>query len=430
MEEDHARAQGDAEEEDHAEHEHAEHGHAAQAEPQSACAGDGHAHAKAVDGICPEHQVLEAEDALCLSDHIGELSPGAGMLVRLASPQVGVRAGIRTTTPEAAQLSETFQVLGRLTFARERLASLTPLAPGTVAKVHVRPGTRVEQGDLLLEIATPEIARLSTRYSAAVAQHQQATTALKREEDLHTRGISAAQEVQRARAAWSSSGSEVEQYQRELQSFGLDAERMDGSNLVPVRAPFAGVITDLQTSGGEGVSPSSALLTLADPDILWLELSIPAAHAASVIPHTPVQVSFDGVEGVLLETQLFHVDPALNPQSRTLRALAQISNPEGRLKAGMFARATLQRATSTAGVSVPADAIQHIDAHTFVFIQREPDLFELRRVTTTAVRDGRVGIKVGLDPAHSATTQVVSARGFALKSEVLRARLGASCADH
>src|SRR5690554_4164492 len=120
MEEDHVRAQGDAEEENHAEHGHAEHEHATHAEPQSACAGDGHehaedphaghAHAKAADGICPEHQVLEAEDALCLSDHIGELSPGAGMLVRLASPQVGVRAGIRTTTPEAVQLSESFQV--------------------------------------------------------------------------------------------------------------------------------------------------------------------------------------------------------------------------------------------------------------------------------------------------------------------------------
>lgn len=430
--------QGHVGEENHAGHEHA-----VQADLHTECAGEahvedlhaqdphaGHAHAEAADGICPEHQVLEAEDALCLSDHIGELLPGAGMLVRLASPQVGARAGIRTTTPEAAQLSETFQVPGRLTFARERVASITPLAPGTVEQVHVRLGTRVEKGDLLLEIATPEIARLYARYSAAVAQHQQATTALKREENLRARGISAEEEVQRARAVWSSSRSEVEQYQRELQSFGLDAEHMDGSNLVPLRAPFAGVITDLQTSSGEGVSPSSALLTLANPEILWLELSIPAAHAASVVPHTPVQVSFDGVEGSPLETELFHVDPALNPQSRTLRALAQISNPEGRLKAGMFARATLQRASSTAGMSVPADAIQHIDEHSYIFIQREPDLFELRRVTTTAVRDGRVGISVGLDPAHNVATRVVSARGFALKSEVLRARLGASCADH
>jgi cobalt-zinc-cadmium efflux system membrane fusion protein len=380
--------------------------------------------------MCPEHQVPEAEDALCLSDHLSELRPGAGMLVRLASEQVGARAGIHTTTPEAAQLSEPLEVPARLTFARERLATLTPLASGTVHQVHVRPGTRVEKGDLLLEISTPDIARLHAGYSAARAQHEQNTTALEREEDLRTRGISAQEEVQRARATWSASRSEVEQYRRELKSFGLDAQDMGSSDLVPLRAPFAGVVTRLETSKGEGVSASSSLLTLADPDILWLELSIPALHAPSVVPHTPVQVTFDGVDSAPLETELFHVDPALNPQSRTLRALAQIPNPEGRLKAGMFTNATILRSGSSTGVSLPADAVQHIDGHSYIFIQREPDLFELRRVTTSALHEGRVGISAGIDPAHGSELRVVSARGFALKSEVLRARLGASCADH
>jgi cobalt-zinc-cadmium efflux system membrane fusion protein len=96
----------------------------------------------------------------------------------------------------------------------------------------------------------------------------------------------------------------------------------------------------------------------------------------------------------------------------------------------MFAHATLLRTGTSAGVSLPADAVQHIDGQSYIFIQRDPGLFEVRRVTTSALQDGRVGISVGLDPEHSATTRVVSARGFALKSEVLRARLGASCADH
>ncbi|MFW6387044.1 MAG: efflux RND transporter periplasmic adaptor subunit [Thermodesulfobacteriota bacterium] len=416
----------------HAGHDHAAHGDEHSGNEDELLANDphaGHDHAASADGICPEHQVAEAEDALCLSDHIGELSPGEGMLVRLASEQAGMRAGIHTTSPESAQLSEPLRVPARLTFARERLATLTPLASGTVHKVHVRPGTRVEEGELLVEISTPEIARLHSGYTSARAQHEQNTAVLEREKLLHTRGISAQEEVERARAAWSASHSAIEQYQRELGSFGLDPVNVGSSNLVPLRAPFAGVITSMETTRGEGVTPSSPLLSLADPDVLWLELSIPAAHAASVVPQTPVQASFDGTEKPF-ETELFHVDPALNPESRTLRALAQISNPEGRLKAGMFTHATLLRSGSSAGVSLPADAVQHIDGQSYIFIQREPDLFELRRVTTSAQQDGRIGISAGLDPARAADIRVVSARGFALKSEVLRARLGASCADH
>jgi cobalt-zinc-cadmium efflux system membrane fusion protein len=96
----------------------------------------------------------------------------------------------------------------------------------------------------------------------------------------------------------------------------------------------------------------------------------------------------------------------------------------------MFTNATILRSGSSTGVSLPADAVQHIDGHSYIFIQREPDLFELRRVTTSALHEGRVGISAGIDPAHGSELRVVSARGFALKSEVLRARLGASCADH
>jgi cobalt-zinc-cadmium efflux system membrane fusion protein len=61
-----------------------------------------------------------------------------------------------------------------------------------------------------------------------------------------------------------------------------------------------------------------------------------------------------------------------------------------------------------------------------VFVRREPDLFEIRRVEAGAKEQGLVTILFGLEPQD----EVVVAQGFALKSEVLKARLGASCADH
>lgn len=77
-------------------------------------------------------------------------------------------------------------------------------------------------------------------------------------------------------------------------------------------------------------------------------------------------------------------------------------------------------------VAVPAGAVQTIDGKAYVFVAHEPDLFELRRVEVGPRRAGEMLIVAGLKYGD----KVVASQGFALKSELLKSRLGASCADH
>jgi cobalt-zinc-cadmium efflux system membrane fusion protein len=70
--------------------------------------------------------------------------------------------------------------------------------------------------------------------------------------------------------------------------------------------------------------------------------------------------------------------------------------------------------------------VQAIDGKSYVFVAHEQDLFELRRVETGPRRAGEVLIVAGLKDGE----KVAASQGFALKSELLKSRLGASCADH
>jgi cobalt-zinc-cadmium efflux system membrane fusion protein len=92
----------------------------------------------------------------------------------------------------------------------------------------------------------------------------------------------------------------------------------------------------------------------------------------------------------------------------------------------MFGNARILEGNEQQVLAIPADALQSIDGVSYLFIQKENDLFELRRVQAGAKTDGMIPILAGL----SLDEQVVASQGFALKSEVLKARLGASCADH
>jgi cobalt-zinc-cadmium efflux system membrane fusion protein len=92
----------------------------------------------------------------------------------------------------------------------------------------------------------------------------------------------------------------------------------------------------------------------------------------------------------------------------------------------MYGDVELTSAVSTGQLAISADAIQMIDDQPFVFVaQQQPDLFEVRSVIVGARKGGLVavdGLKLG--------DAVVVNQGYALKSELLKARLGASCADH
>jgi cobalt-zinc-cadmium efflux system membrane fusion protein len=92
----------------------------------------------------------------------------------------------------------------------------------------------------------------------------------------------------------------------------------------------------------------------------------------------------------------------------------------------MFGHVRILSGVESQVLSVPADAVQSIEGDAYLFVYLEKDLFELRRVEAGAQDGGLITIRFGLSPDD----RVVTNQGFALKSEVLKARLGASCADH
>lgn len=394
--------------------------------------GDEHGHG-AGDGICPEHNVPEAVDALCQASHVSELQPGQGMKVRLASRDVAAKAGVRTTNPQAVVLADGMKLPGRVMFDRDKLAHITPLGHGITRKVHVQPGGEVKKGDILVELAIPELSGLKAEFVSARARLEQLEAAYLREKDLLERGITSRQEFQQAEAEFRGAQSDVEKYGNQLLSFGLLRSNLNEITrtryqdaVVALRAPFGGVVTDVQTATGETVGPDKTLMTIADLDTLWVELAIPESQIFMAEAGAAIQARFDGLPGRVFSGNLFQIGAAVDERTRTLKALAEVENPDHRLKAGMFGNVQILLGEATTQLMVPAESVQSIDGAPYIFVRNEADLFELRRVETGMKQDGMLTIVAGLYPEE----EIVSGQGFALKSEVLKARLGASCADH
>ncbi len=383
--------------------------------------------------FCTEHRLLEDEDALCHPDAVSRLEPGQGLKIRLSSPDAGEKAGISVSRPNMVLLPVGAPLPGRTEFNRSRLARITPRAQGTVQRVFMTPGQRAAKGDLLAEIATPEVSALSASLLAALARQSQTEEAYQREKDLLGRGITSRQEYLAAEAEYRSARSAADQYRSQLMDMGLSSGDIDdflrdgkSRSALPVRAPFAGLLSETNIAAGEFVGPGTHLFTIADPDPLWIAVFVPETRIYQARPGGLVEAEFDGLPGQVFTGRIFQSGAALDEKSRTLKVLAEIPNPDHALKAGMYGRVRFIDEKQKPVAAVPADAVQDIDGAPYLFVRMENDLFELRRIEKGGASGEMIPVLDGISPAE----EVVSAQAFALKSELLKARLGASCADH
>jgi cobalt-zinc-cadmium efflux system membrane fusion protein len=329
------------------------------------------------------------------------------------------------------------------------------LSGGVVRRIAAEPGQSVGKGTLLAEIASPGAAIARGDYQAALGRLELAEANVKREQELVARGVSARMELEQAQAERQAARATAEQLREQLQALG--AGTTGGGTALALLSPLSGTVVARSAVTGQTLAPETPLFTVADLSSMWLELQLSADQAALVKVGTPIEAEIDGLSGQRFAGKIIQVGTGLEERTRLLRVVAEVANPDGLLKDGMFGQAQLVAAAGegeaghaqdrhaghdhgkedlaalfadhgpSGPVTVPAAAVQAIDGKAYVFVAHdEPDLFELRRVEAGPRRAGEILVTAGL----SAGEKVAASQGFALKSELLKSRLGASCADH
>lgn len=375
--------------------------------------------------ICREHGVPEAECGICRPDQVRALRPGQSLKVRLPASDSAALAGVQTATPPPGGLAEGVECLAELAFDQNRLAQIVAPVGGIVQEVTADLGSRVAQGQVVAKIWSAAIAEAVAR---AVLTHQ----TLERERRLRAERVTSEQDLQRAEAEHRAACQHARTLgfsEADIDAFGT---RPNEPVYLEVRAPFAGEIIERTAVRGVLIEAGRSLFTLADRSTMWAMLSIPEAALGKVHEGQTVELQLDSLPDRIFTGRLTWVGAEVDERTRLVRARAEVPNPDGTLRARMFARARiLTRAAadgsgaSKEGFVVPASAVQRVEGQPVVFVKRADDLFEARVVRLGAKVQDQVEVVAGL----SAGEAVVVVNSFALKSQLLVSRLGAGCAD-
>ena len=307
------------------------------------------------------------------------------LVVVLALPAQGnaqrgpAMVGVQSVDVRA--LTETVPVFADVVTARD--GTIASRVAGIVQQVHVLAGADVAEGDLLVTLnddlltiqvsqTEAELAEAQARIVTARARLNRAETAFARTEALRGSTSFSEGRFDEAQADVAEARSELAAAQaRETISQTRLAEsryRLDRST---VRAPFAGVVIDVQTIPGAFVQAGTPVLRMIDTGSFEIEAQVPARYVTGLQPGQSVQVRAD--TGAALTAQVRALLPIEDPATRT-RAVRFEAPALGSLEgiaAGASLTVQIPIGPSREVLSVPKDALVQSAQGWTVFVVEE-----------------------------------------------------------
>ena len=252
--------------------------------------------------------------------------------------------------------------------------------PGTVTKIAFESGMVAAAGQLLVQLDTSsEQAQLRS----AEAQAELARLNLERSRRLRGQDLIAQSDLDSAEAA-------------ALQTVGqVDAIRATIAKKT-IRAPFSGRLGIRDVNLGQFVGAGDPIVSLQSLDPIYVDFALPEQQLARIEPGMRVRITTDAAPGRTFEGRLTAQNPDIDAGTRRIRLQATLPNPDGALRAGMFARVQVVRPETQSVLVVPATAVLNAPYGDSVFV-----LTESRDEKT-----GQVGLQVRMT-----TVRLGEARG-------------------
>jgi membrane fusion protein (multidrug efflux system) len=151
-------------------------------------------------------------------------------------------------------------------------------------------------------------------------------------------------------------------------------------------------------SVGEYLSIGSALFDLVALDPIEVEFTLAEIDSSKVELGHPVEISIAPYPDETFLATVNMISPTIDPRTRTLRVKAELPNPDGRIRPGLFAHTDLGVSEREDAIVVPNDAVVQRADGAVIFRLNDSDRVERVLVETGVQLEGWVEISSGLSP--------------------------------
>jgi len=330
------------------------------------------------------------------------------------------------------------RLTGEVRFDEKRVVHISPRVEGVARRVFVTTGDSVKAGAALVEMDSLSLGRLRSSYLQARAHLELARKDHEREKRLYKEQISSAKEKLSTETALQQAQISLRAARDQLRLIGVAGQalrRIDSAaagrgGRMTLRAPRAGRIVAKHVVPGERLTPAKEVLTIADLSVVWVlanvyERDLARLLEAKAAGRLEAAVKVTAFPGRSFSGKVDYIGATMEETTRTVKVRVVVPNDKTLLRPGMFAEVNVALKQAGEALFAPTEAVTSDGADRFVFVKIGPQRFLRRDVRTGDKFGGRVEILKGL----KAGEEIVVRGVFLLKSDILREKMGAGCAD-
>jgi len=288
-------------------------------------------------------------------------------------------------------------------FTEKKIALKTEVT-GTIKSLNVKEGMHVRAGEVLVEIDDQEYRlkwerseALRLKYlsdllldkqfappnkemdAAAIERIKKAEQDFSKAGSLYGQGMISREEFEKAKRSYESLLIESGVKQEEVMAAakGLTQAEIDAKiaqmevERTKIRAPFAGIISDIKVSPQENISAGRELFTLVDIRQIKVQARVLESEIGKMKVGYEAALQFSAYPGKTFKGHVEAVSPIINPEDRTCAVYIAVENQQEEIKPGMHAEVEIAADIYKDRLLVPQEAVLVRGGRKLVFAVEE-----------------------------------------------------------
>lgn len=266
------------------------------------------------------------------------------------------KIAVQTATAKLTDYPVIYSFSGKL--EADKQSNLSTRIMGQIQRIYVKPGQKVNQGDLLIQIRNQDILAKKAQVEASKVEastaYESAEKDLKRYEALYEANSASDKEMDDMRTRYNMAKARLAAVEQ------MENEVKENMRYASIRAPYSGVITTKFVQEGDMANPGMPLLGMESPSQWKVIAHVPEADIAKIQLNDSVTIKFTAADAEL-EGKIIEINPSTTNTGNQYMAKVLVNVPENctaKLYSGMYAEVLFEYGTQKR-ILVSEEALIH-----------------------------------------------------------------------
>lgn len=306
--------------------------------------------------------------------------------------------GVTYAKVERKALTKEIRAVGTVEADQQKHWAFVARVDGYVQQLFVASaGQIVEKDQPLLSIYSPDLATTEREFVMLLHMRDQARTP-----DTHATPERLIAAAKRRLQQWNVTPDQIAE---------LEKTRAPNETIT-LRSPFRGIVQELPAHQGVAVKTGDHLVDIADLSTVWVwsdfyESELSALNIGASVSVTAISFPSEAFSGAIAV-----VDPFVDPTKRTSKVRIDISNPNFKLRPGMFANVALS-VSGGEQLAIPISAVMPTGTRSIAFVDKGGGKLEPREVKLGKQFGESYAVESGLSEGE----RVVASANFLIDAE-------------